>query len=365
VLATLPFVWERLAEWSPWGVFATPALGPPAAVLFVGGWLDVAFPSLMPDALLDASARAVVGSMRVFDLLPGTPTPLPPRPQWLIILACVSTLCALRRSRPEVVARCAAILWAVVLVPWSPTSARFEIRALDVGAGTAVVCEGPGLGTWVFDAGSRDRPDVAREALAPLLRRLDPGPIGIVLSHADRDHDGALPWLVERHPPRVFAGALPARLAERLPHACTRVELDSGSARIVSLEQATLEIQRGLCGAISDNEASYTLVFEAGGARAVFFGDAEARGLDAWIARLAPGTPSRLVLWPHHGSDCDRLDALLRAVRPEEVWISASGRPPALAELDRRALVTKCTAREGPLFLTLPSGTIDARMEPP
>ena len=29
---------------------------------------------------------------------------------------------------------------------------------------------------------------------ADFLRRIDPGSIGVVLSHADRDHDGASPW---------------------------------------------------------------------------------------------------------------------------------------------------------------------------
>src|SRR5207237_1260958 len=84
--------------------------------------------------------------------------------------------------------RAAALLTAVLILPWSLAPRRFELWTLDVGAGTATVLRGPGIGTWIFDAGSRDRPDVAREALAPLLRDLDVGRLGIALSHTDRDH---------------------------------------------------------------------------------------------------------------------------------------------------------------------------------
>lgn len=365
VLATLPFVWARLGEFSPWGVLATPVVGPPAALLFVGGWLRVACEPLVPDALLDAAARAMVAAMRVVDLLPGTPEPVPLRPWWLVGGACALSFVALRHGFASGLGRAAALAWAVVLAPWTPASARVEVRALDVGAGTAVVLDGPGIGTWVFDAGSRDRPDVAREALAPLLRRLDPGTIGVVLSHANRDHDGALGWLLERHPPRLAAGGFPAELAERLPHGCARIALDAGSVRLAGRGGIELVLERARGGALADNEASCTLVLDVLGERAVLFGDAEGPGLDAWLALPAARGPCRLVLWPHHGSESDRLGALVRATRPAEAWISASGRPPVHAELARRAIETKCTARDGPLRLSLPGGTGRATMEPP
>src|SRR5262249_50948975 len=78
VLATLPFVWTRLCEWSPAGILATPALVPSMTALLVLGWLRVLVPPLAPDALLDPCARAMTASMRFFDTWSGTPTPLPP-----------------------------------------------------------------------------------------------------------------------------------------------------------------------------------------------------------------------------------------------------------------------------------------------
>src|SRR6185503_12642991 len=81
VTATLPFVWVRLAEWSPWGILATPALAPSMSALLALGWLRVLLgAAFVPDALLEPCARAMTASMRAFDILPFTPAPLPPRP---------------------------------------------------------------------------------------------------------------------------------------------------------------------------------------------------------------------------------------------------------------------------------------------
>ena len=366
VCATLPFVWWRLAEWSPWGILATPALAPSMTALLALGWLRVLLgPLLVPDALLDPCAQAMIASMRAFDVLAFTPAPLPPRPFWLVALACAATLHLVHRlrtrERAHAPARVAALAWIALLVPWRAASAGVGIHALDVGAGTAVVIEGPGLGTWVFDAGSRDRPDVAREALGPLLRKLDPGPVGIVLSHADRDHDAAMPWLVERYPPRVFAGALPAHLAERLPHGAARIDVASGRVRLPALagsvEGVELVLERGL--EAEGNEGSRSLRVRVRDEQALLCGDAEEDGLRAWI-RSSPGGPVRLVLWPHHGSEMELIEPFVRAIRPAEVWISASGEPPVHAELTRRAIVTRCTARDGPLHLRLQGGTVPA-----
>ncbi len=67
----------------------------------------------------------------------------------------------------------------------------------ELGHGTAAIVRTPDRGTWLFDAGSRDRPDVARQALGPALAGWECGPVSVVLSHQDRDHDAALAWLCQ------------------------------------------------------------------------------------------------------------------------------------------------------------------------
>ena len=238
----------------------------------------------------------------------------------------------------------------MLLVPWSAAPRALELVALDVGHGTAVVFRAPGAGTWVFDAGSRDRPGVARAAVGPLLRRWEAAEVSVVLSHGDRDHDGALPWLVERHPPRLHAGALPARLAVRLPHACAVVDAGQGALSLAAGGGLALELARG--AAVPGNEGSRTLALRWGGARVVLAGDAEQEGLAGWLAGRVP-EPARLLLWPHHGSETPWLGRLLAHTRPAEVWVSAAGLPPIAGELDRRGVRWRCTAVDGPLALTL------------
>jgi beta-lactamase superfamily II metal-dependent hydrolase len=205
------------------------------------------------------------------------------------------------------------------------------------------------LGTWIFDAGSRDRPDVAREALGPYLRRLDVGRVSVVLSHSDRDHDSALPWLVERFPPDVWAGALPAHFGERLPHTTRVVDLASGRMRLARSRYEELWLERGLD--VEGNEGSRCLRIHRADGDLVLTGDAEADGLAAWLRSAPNHAPSRLLLWPHHGSDSDRIGALLDATQPREVWISAGLEPAVGPELTRRNVRWSWTARDGPLIL--------------
>lgn len=355
VAATLPFVWWRLGEWSPLGVFATLAIAGPAAVLLFLGWIAAIAPGAVPELLLVAPARAMTASLRLFDALPGTPEPLPPRPVWLVGAAVALAFAALT-LRSDVTrrraARASAVLFAVLLVPWTTAPRALEIHALDVGHGTCCIVRAPGLGTWVFDAGSRDRTEVARAALAPALRAWDVGRLGVVLSHPDRDHDGAVPWLVGRFDVAAYAGALPAQVAERLPHTAPHLDLARGRMELPGLQGScpgvAAWIERG--APVSGNEGSRTLRIAWFGEEIVLTGDAEAEGLRAWLAdapRMERG--ASLLLAPHHGSEIERLGLLLDALRPAEVWISGPARPPIAGELDRRGIAWRSTGSAGPL----------------
>jgi len=116
-----------------------------------------------------------------------------------------------------------------------------------------------------------------------------------------------------------------------------------------------LELDRAL--AVDGNEGSRSLEILRDDASVLLFGDCEADGLAAWIRsdrRDRPGSRVRMVLFPHHGSDTEHLAKLLDTVRPEEVWISASGEPDVCRELARRGVPTRRTSRDGPLSLELP-----------
>lgn len=360
VTATAPITWSRFGEWCPAGILATPLVALPVGWTLFFGWAWLLAPALVPEAILDLPLDATVRLLELVDRLPGSPCSLPPRPIALLVAAAVVAIVAFRRTgaqRPGgCVARTAALLWAVLLLPWTARPGSFEVHALDVGHGTAVVMRSPGGAVWIFDAGSRDRPGVDREALGPLLRSSDAREIGVVLSHADRDHAGALAWLVERFPPRVWAGALPAHLAARLPHTSARIDVARGRATLPNLDRGTSDLELEISRGIDDpgNEGSLALEVVWRGERLVLCGDAEEEGLSAWLRERPARSPARLLLLPHHGSDTEHLGRLLDAVRPSEAWISATGSPVLGPELDRRGLSWRSTSAHGFLGLALP-----------
>jgi len=352
-VATLPIVWGTFGEWSVAGPLATLALLPLLALFLGLAWLWVLIPLDALESLLGGLSRAMVGLLEGFDGWPGTPVPLPERPEVLLLAAGLLVLiAAARRDRlGAVAARGSCVLWGVLLVPWCSGPRGLELHALDVGHGTAVVLRAPGAGTWLFDAGSRDRRGVAREAVAPLLRALDVGQVRIALSHGESDHAGALPWLIERYPPRLWLGALPARLDARLPHDCPRVDLETGRSTIKGGANGELELTlvRGLTE--DGNEGSRSLEVAWRGRRLLLCGDAEAGGLARQLRSGDLRGPYEITLFPHHGSETDWLAAFLRATLPGTVWFSAGERPPVLDELERRGVPWRSTHAEGPLRL--------------
>src|SRR6185436_14682854 len=107
--------------------------------------------------------------------------------------------------------RAAALVWGACLLPWSAAPRGLELHLLDVGHGSALVLRAPGLEALVFDAGSRDRRALAREALLPLLARWEVAETSVLLSHPDHDHASGLARLAERVPVERWLGAEPAQ----------------------------------------------------------------------------------------------------------------------------------------------------------
>ncbi|MFT7487448.1 MAG: beta-lactamase superfamily II metal-dependent hydrolase [Candidatus Paceibacteria bacterium] len=236
--------------------------------------------------------------------------------------------------------------WSIAIFPWGSGSQAPALYVADVGHGTAAILHLPGAQTWLFDAGSRDRPGVARGALAPLLRWLDVSRLQVALSHGDSDHAGALPWLQERFPPVTWMGALPAQWMERLPHDCQVLDLQGGRLEL-GTEETGLTLIRGLDE--SGNEGSRSLEIRSGGQKWLLCGDAEGDGLARQLRAGSIRGPYDLVLFPHHGSETPWLEEFLAAALPREVWFSAATRPVVADELDRRGIPWRCTARDGPL----------------
>ncbi len=167
-------------------------------------------------------------------------------------------------------------------------------------------------------------------------------------------------WLVDRYPPLLWAGALPAQVDARLPHTALRADVRQGRMRLPTLDSVGdsggeilgLELSRGLD--VDGNEGSRCLEITWRDERIVLSGDAEAEGLAAWLSSQPRRGPVRMLLFPHHGSDTNLIAPLLAALRPREIWISTAGTPGVARELERRGIPCRFTSVEGPLELVLP-----------
>lgn len=351
-IATLPLVWNTFGEWSFAGPFATLFLLPQLAAFLSLAWLELVWPAGWIESALAWIAASMEQGLAFFDRWPGTPVPLPLRPASLLWTAGLAVLVAasLRGVWQSAARRVAFLCWGAAILPWWNPAVKAELYVADVGNGTAAVVRLPGAGTWLFDAGSRDRRGVARGAVAPLLRQLDVGTVQVALSHGESDHAGALPWLIERFPPARWLGALPAHLAGRLPHDIPRLDLEHGRLELLletSDAPRSLTLLRGQPG--TGNEGSRSLEVLWGDQRWLLCGDAEGPGLARQLRAGLIRGPYDVLLFPHHGSDTPWLIDLLAAAQPREVWFSTSGRPAVADELDRQKIPWRSTSLEGPM----------------
>ena len=94
VLATLPIGWAHFGEWCPAGIVLTPLALPLVAWLLGAAAVHVLAPIAAPAGAVALPAELLVGLLELGDALPGTPSPLPWRPAWTLVLAAGLTLAA-------------------------------------------------------------------------------------------------------------------------------------------------------------------------------------------------------------------------------------------------------------------------------
>ncbi|MBI1382747.1 MAG: MBL fold metallo-hydrolase [Planctomycetaceae bacterium] len=369
-LTSAPLLWIHFGEFCPWSVPASALAGPLLLPLLGGLWGEALLGPGPWGEVADGAARALVELLDAVDHLPATPWVAPERPALLLLGAGAALLLSValrgrRWARP--LAAAGLFVCAVVLVPWRVGPARLEVTCLDVGHGTAALVRAPGLPLIVFDAGSRDRPGLVREALLPWVARFEPARTWVVLSHADRDHWQALPWVAERLAPERWIGPRPADVGVRLPRGTHPEDLGPGRLDLVAEGSGPVvaSVLRGLQR--EDNEGSRHLFVRQGNQGVLLLGDAVGPGLFALLDRqLVPGGVD-LLLAPHHGSFGPATAPLLRRGRARRLWVSVDREPPLAEEWERRGLPWAWTGRDGPLVWrsapTFPGDT--GTVEPP
>lgn len=236
-------------------------------------------------------------------------------------------------------------------------------EVLAVGHGSAVLIEGGAGHAVLYDCGRLRDPSVGRRVVAPALwarglSRLD----AVVLSHADYDHYGGLPDLLDRVAvgevlvPEGFAGPANPEAARLLDLVRARgvAVREVTSATAWALGATRLVVRHpppGWRPWAGDNARSVALDVLWRGRRLALTGDLEGPGLLAY-AEAAAG-PVDVFLAPHHGGRTANPPWLYDKVRPALVVVSQ--RPPQPGAHDPLSVVE---ARKTPVDRTWRRGAV-------
>lgn len=192
-------------------------------------------------------------------------------------------------------------------MPARPSHGQFDVLALDVGQGSAVLVRTQ-QHSLVFDAGPRWSPqtDAGERVVVPVLRAFGVRPTAMVISHADSDHAGGAQAVQQAFPHMQWLGAGGI--------AC--VQGQSWVWDGVRFEMLHPLSVGGHHTAASANARSCVLkVRSANGHSALLTGDIEARQEHAML-QAQVDVSAHLLLVPHHGSKTSSSVAFLQAVQP-------------------------------------------------
>ena len=192
-----------------------------------------------------------------------------------------------------------------------------RITMLDVGQGQSILLQSEGR-TYLVDCGGDDDARTADVIAETLLSQGISGLDGIVLTHYDRDHSGALQNLLTRIDTKLLilpdtrnAFTIPETDAEIL-WAWEDMELTFGKSRMVIYGP----VYSGL-----DNENSLCVLFDTEKCDILITGDRSSFG-ERMLMRSAELPDVDVLVAGHHGAADSTSLELLQTVQPETVLIS-------------------------------------------
>lgn len=225
-----------------------------------------------------------------------------------------------------------ALLW----VPPRPALGQFELLAVDVGQGSAVLVR-TAQHSLLFDTGPRYSPesDAGQRVIVPLLRALGEAPHTVLVSHRDSDHAGGMAAVRSAWPQARWLSSFDADAAQRCV-AGQRWQWDGVDFEV--LHPRPEHYGPDGQGLLSSNAMSCVLYVASAQHSAWLGGDIDA-AQETRVALARPELRATVLLAPHHGSLTSSSPVLLNTLRPSWVLVQSGYRNrfnhPAPAVLER------------------------------
>jgi competence protein ComEC len=219
------------------------------------------------------------------------------------------------------------LLWpALLYTPPRPAPGQFELLALDVGQGSAVLLRTE-RHSLLYDTGPRygpqpDAADAGDRVVLPLLRALGERLDTVVVSHRDSDHAGGAASVQAAQPQARWLSSFDADPARRCV-AGQRWQWDGVDFEVLH-PQPDHYAEDG-SGRLSSNAMSCVLRVSSGAHSAWLGGDIDA-AQEVRLALARPGLDATVLLAPHHGSATSSSPVLLNTLRPRRVLVQSGYR---------------------------------------
>ncbi len=237
--------------------------------------------------------------------------------------------------RSSLARRALGLSLTLPLVFWQsprPAQGQFEVMALDVGQGNAVLVR-TAQHTLLYDAGPQYNPsasansDAGQRVVVPLLRALGVSLDALVVSHRDIDHVGGAAAILKKHPQAHLRSSLePGHpvlgLASAQP--CVAGQRWDWDGVLFEFLYPTADV---LAASIKPNHKSCVLKVSNGPATALLLGDVET-AQEAALAQMwgAEHLRADWVLVPHHGSKTSSTPELVAATQARFAVVQAGYR---------------------------------------